>query len=70
MTKFYENSTYVFAVAMRNEPTNGTFKVHSGEDVEVIGENRKLKISNEQFEDQFGGYDVHLYKINVIGTIH
>jgi len=70
MTKFYENSTYVFAVAMRNDPTNGTFKVTSGEQVEVIGENRTLKISNEQFEDQFGGYEVHLYKINATGTLH
>jgi hypothetical protein len=55
---------YLFAVAMRNQETMASFKVSSGKEIEVIGENRKIKVVNGQFEDHFKGYDVHLYKIN------
>lgn len=63
LTKNYEDINYIFAVGMRNEPSNAIFKVTSGEHVEVIGENRTIKISKGQFHDHFEGYDVHLYKI-------
>ncbi|HAH23266.1 MAG TPA: hypothetical protein DCL77_05840, partial [Prolixibacteraceae bacterium] len=63
MNKEDENSKYIFAVGMRNEPTDATFKVISGKSVEVVGENRTIKISKGQFEDHFEGYGVHMYKI-------
>ncbi len=67
MAKKQEDASYLFTVAMRNEPTDATFKINSGESVEVIGENRTIKISNGQFEDHFEGYGVHLYKITSNG---
>jgi hypothetical protein len=70
LAKSQGNNSYLFSVAMRNEPTDATFKINSGESVEVIGENRTIKISNGQFEDHFEGYDVHLYKISGGGTTH
>lgn len=63
LSKNHKDINYLFAVGMRNEPTQATFKVNSGHKAEVIGENRTIKIINGQFEDQFGGYEVHLYKI-------
>lgn len=63
LTKNHENINYIFVVGMRNEPAKAIFKVTSGEQVEVIGENRTIKITNGQFDDYFEGYDVHLYKI-------
>jgi hypothetical protein len=54
---------YIFAVAMRNGPTNVTLSVRSGKHVEVLGENRTLRVKNGKFTDEFSGYGVHLYKI-------
>lgn len=63
MAKKHHNSYYLFAVAMRNEDTVASFHVNSGDEVDVVGENRKIKIKNGQFEDSFKGYAVHIYKI-------
>jgi hypothetical protein len=63
MTKNHQNSIYLFAVGMRNEPTEASFQINSGKTVEVIGENRTIAITHGQFEDHFEGYDVHIYKI-------
>ncbi len=63
MIKNYENSNYLFAVGMRNEPTNAIFKINTGKNVEVVGENRTIVFTNGQFNDHFDGYDVHIYKI-------
>lgn len=65
MTKVYGDSTYVFAAAMRGTPVNATFTLSpalNGQ-VEVIGENRGLTLSNGRFQDGFAGYGVHLYRI-------
>ena len=67
LTKSYKTDNFIFAVCMKNEVTHATFKVTSGEDVEVLGENRTIKIINGQFDDHFEGYEVHLYKISVNG---
>jgi hypothetical protein len=64
MARQYNGSTYIFSVAMRNGSTTGTFTVPSGSSVEVIGEGRTIPITNGKFSDNFGGYGVHLYKIN------
>lgn len=63
MAKHLDKTHYLFAVAMRNQETDASYKVSSGKEVEVIGENRKIKIVNGQFEDHFNGYEVHIYKI-------
>ena len=54
---------YVFAVAMRNGSTTATFEVKSGKMVEVLGENRTIRIKKGRFNDEFKSYGVHLYKI-------
>ena len=66
MVKRYNNATYLFAVAMRNQATRGTFKFASGIEsakVEVLGEARTLRITDRQFADDFQPYGVHLYRV-------
>jgi hypothetical protein len=48
---------------MREGSTAATFNVKSGSKVEVLGENRTLKIKKGKFTDVFAPYAVHLYKI-------
>ena len=66
MVKRYGEAIYVFAVGMRNAPTEGTFRlkdVDGAFKVEVIGENRTIKGASGTFTDTFKPYEVHLYKI-------
>jgi hypothetical protein len=63
MTKNIEDENYIFSVAMRPGQTQAEFQVSEGVEVEVIGENRTIKIKNSKFTDNFSDYDVHLYKI-------
>ncbi len=66
MLKRYNNSTYLFTVSMRDDPTKGTFTlpgIPQSAKLNVIGEDRDLFISNGEFSDDFNGYDVHLYRI-------
>lgn len=68
MMKRYEGSTYVFAVGMRNAPAKGWFEVQDLPEAsvaEVIEENRSIEVRNGKFEDDFGVYDVHLYRIQL-----
>ena len=67
MVKHFEDSLYVFAVSMREGTATVTFTMNGiphGE-ITVIGENRKLSISDGRFEDNFNNYEVHLYKIPI-----
>ena len=66
MVKEYDGSTYLFAVAMRNQAAPATFTLPAmqGGQVEVIGEDRMLAFSDGRFQDNFSGYGVHLYKIS------
>ena len=63
MVKRYRGATYLFAVGMRDGETKATFTI-PGATVEVLGENRTLKVTGGQFTDTFKPYDVHLYKIS------
>lgn len=67
MVKRAANATYVFAVAMRGDPTTATFALERLPDgassAEVIGETRSIPVSGGMFSDTFDGYGVHLYKI-------
>ena len=58
--------TYVFAVDLRNDCTKAKFTFDRGfkaATVEVVGEDRKLPISEGGFSDDFGPWDVHLYRL-------
>lgn len=63
MTKKAGKSNYIFAAAMRNGSTTVTFNVASGKIVEVLGENRIIRIRERKFTDDFPGYGIHLYRI-------
>lgn len=63
LTKKLGKTNYIFAVAMREGGTTATFEVKSGKTVEVLGENRTLKIKKGKFSDEFSAYGVHLYRI-------
>jgi hypothetical protein len=66
MVKRHGGATYVFAVRMDPGPAKAAFQVRgvTGKgDVEVLGENRRIAAENGRFVDDFGPYEVHLYKV-------
>src|SRR5665213_2235715 len=66
MAKRYKGATYVFAVAMRNAKARATFVapgLKPGTSIEVIGDNRRVMSADGTFEDDFGPYDVRLYRM-------
>jgi hypothetical protein len=66
MVKQQGGATYVFAVAMRDGATRADFTVKGLQgtaSAEVLGENRKIGVTDGKFSDDFKGYEVHLYKI-------
>ena len=66
--KFGPMGRYLFAVATRDGDTKVTFDLGGPTmgNVKVLGENRTLGFFEGKFEDEFGGYDVHLYKLEWI----
>jgi len=66
--KYPDGARYIFAVAMRDGDTKVTFDLGGPTigKVEVLGENRTLNFMEGKFEDEFKGYDVHLYKLKFI----
>ena len=59
-------ATYVFAVAMKAGETEAAFALDglaAGAQVEVLGEDRKIEPADGKFQDHFGDWDVHLYRI-------
>jgi len=66
MVKRHRGETYVFAVCMRKLDTTGKFVVSglpSSAKATVLDENRTITVSGGKFEDKFGPYAVHLYRI-------
>lgn len=66
MVKRRADALYLFAVNMRNRPTRGAFsgrELAAGVAAEVLGESRRLKVGAGEFNDDFKGYEVHLYRI-------
>jgi len=58
------DSTYVFSVAMRNQPAKAVFNVKGAKGTaEVLGESRSIPVKDGKFEDGFKPYEVHLYRI-------
>ena len=70
LVKTYQDTLYIFTVAMRDASTTATFTIDGtvDGDVSVIGEDRDLSISGDTFEDHFNGYEVHLYKAGLLNT--
>lgn len=66
MEKNFGGSKYLFAVAMANNTTTGTFTVPGNPTatVTVLGESRTIAMNNGSFQDSFAGYGVHLYQFN------
>jgi hypothetical protein len=59
-------ATYVFAVRMEATPARATLRVRGlveGARVAVLGEGRSLSSHGGAFDDAFGPYAVHLYRI-------
>jgi hypothetical protein len=66
LVKRHGGNTYIFAAAMRDGQTTAAFKpaeAPASGQVEVLGENRTLKLSGGTFTDDFAPWDVHLYRI-------
>jgi hypothetical protein len=66
LVKRHGDATYVFAVAMRGAAARGTFTLRDGDrsDVaDVLGESRSIAVHDGKFEDDFGPYEVHLYRL-------
>jgi hypothetical protein len=67
VTKPHSSKVYVFAVGMRNAPSQGSFEIKGlpgAAKAEVLGEGRSIEIKNGRFDDAFRPYDVHLYSIS------
>jgi hypothetical protein len=67
MVKKHGGATYVFAVAMKPGATEAGFTLEglpAGAQVEVLGEDRKIEPAQGKFQDHFGDWDVHLYRIS------
>ena len=66
MVKKRSGGTFVFASAMREGTTTATFRVPGvvgKKRVFVLGENRWLDSVDGVWKDEFGSYDVHLYRV-------
>ena len=66
MVKKYGSATYLFAAAMRNQPTQATFKIGGmtgAGPAEVLDESRTIPVTDGQFTDAFQPYGVHIYRI-------
>lgn len=69
MIKSYNNALYIFTVGLSNTSASATFTVSgiTNGSVEVLDESRQIVLSIRQFQDDFSGYGVHLYKISGAG---
>lgn len=66
LVKEDSESLYVFAVNLRGEKTNATFRISkAGESKEaiVLDEDRSMQISDSSFIDKFEPWGVHLYRV-------
>jgi hypothetical protein len=69
LVKQHGGYVYVFAAAMRNDTTTATFTLASSTinaSAEVLDESRSVPVTNGVMRDSFSGYQVHLYRIQMI----
>ncbi len=74
LVKRHGGSLWVIAVSMREEPARAKFRLEGrnaaasepgapARAVEVLDESRTIEIRDRAFEDSFGPYEAHLYRI-------
>jgi hypothetical protein len=66
IVKRHDGATYIFAVGMRNGSTTATFRMTqptSATDVEVLGEDHRIPLTEGRFRDNFAPWGVHLYRL-------
>ncbi|MDB6133183.1 MAG: hypothetical protein JWM59_1426 [Verrucomicrobiales bacterium] len=66
MVKQQQGTTYLFAVNLRNQPAQATFRLGvapGASEVKVLGETRTIPLRARIFADTFGPYQVHLYRL-------
>ncbi|MCS7237718.1 MAG: hypothetical protein NZ899_05540 [Thermoguttaceae bacterium] len=66
MVKKKDGALYIFAVAMQDRPVKASFRLPpsvAAKLAEVLGENRSVPVESGQFQDAFGPYAVHLYRL-------
>jgi hypothetical protein len=64
MTKHKGDEIYVFAAAMTNAPVKAAFALTKPiSAIEVLGESRSITLKTPSFEDEFGPYAVHIYRM-------
>ena len=70
MTKRYQNTVYIFAIAMTNSASQPRFTLETfnGTSALVVGEKRNVTITQGVFEDSFDGYGMHIYEIPLTGA--
>jgi len=70
LAKEHQGATYLFAVAMRPGETTVRFTLRSGPQAgraAALNEDRELPVAEGRFEDHFGPYEVHIYRITQAG---
>ncbi len=66
LCKRHDGATYLFAACMRNQPAQATIEWRDASPdmaAQVLGENRSIPLQNGRFQDDFGPYGVHLYRV-------
>ena len=64
MVKRHAGALYIFAVGMSNQPARATFKLDDQiGNIELLGASRTISPRNDEFTDDFGAYDVNLYRV-------
>jgi len=66
MARRHGGAVYVFAVAMRDSSVMGAFTIKGmkgAATVTVLDEGRTLDAGDGRFNDRFGGYGVHIYRL-------
>jgi len=64
LLKKYQGELYLFAANTVNSPTTVRFQIPDPSfkgSLNVISEDRKVKVRDKSFTDKFNGYDVHIY---------
>jgi hypothetical protein len=71
MQKHDDEVVFVFAAAMGDTETTASFKLAESQGTataRVIGEDRTIDVEAGRFKDNFQGYDVHIYRIELVDS--
>lgn len=69
LAKEHGGSLYLFAIGMRNRPTRATLTIRGRRglpaEAEVLDEGRRVPIRDGALRDDFGPYQVHIYRVRL-----